>query len=68
MNDLKMSNGTKYVLMRRCLQCYAICEHHNKTCSQCSHLFTREATEQEQQEANDKILKLQEKAKEERLK
>ena len=60
-----MTNGTKYVVLKRCLQCWRINENHLKVCGLCGHLFTSEATEQEKQEANDKILNLQEKAKEE---
>lgn len=61
-----MTNGTKYIILKRCLACWQVNENHLKTCGQCNYLFTSEATEQEKQEANDKMLKLQEKVEEEK--
>ena len=62
---IKLVRGiTKYRILKRCLQCFNITDGNLSKCSQCNFIFSQEATEEENQEANDRILKLQEKAKE----
>ncbi len=59
------SGFTKYYLMKRCLQCWFICEHERNRCPQCGYMFIGEATEEEKEVANQKLLKLKNKDKEE---
>jgi hypothetical protein len=55
-----LSGATRYYLMKRCLQCFHICEIQNKRCTQCNYLFIGEATKEEKDQANKKLIKLQE--------
>ncbi len=59
------SGATKYYLMKKCLQCFAVCEFQLNRCSQCNHLFIGEATQEEKQEIYKKLEELQKKKDEE---
>ena len=59
-----LSEGTKFVVMRRCLNCWEISESGNKRCRQCNYLFTGEATDEQNQKGMEKIIKLKELAEE----
>ena len=62
MTELKPgTKGTLYYPMRRCMQCFHICENHLTKCPQCNLTFVRECTELERQEINEKLRKLEEK-------
>ena len=61
-----MSNGTKYYLMKRCLQCFKVNDPSFSRCSQCGYLFTSPATKEEVTEANKKLMKLSETAEEDK--
>lgn len=53
--------ATKFILVKKCLQCSAISPMEMTRCVQCNYLFLGEATKQEEQEFNKKIAELQKK-------
>jgi len=59
-----MTEGTKYYLLKRCLNCDKVNEFQLTKCSQCSYLFTGQATELEKEKHNEKIAKMQQLAEE----
>lgn len=62
---MKITEGnTNYYLMKKCLNCFHICELRLKKCPHCNYFFIGEATEEEKREANKKLIDLQNKAKE----
>ena len=59
----ELSGATKYYLMRRCMNCFFVCEFQLTRCPQCGYLFIGEANEQEKDLLNKKLTELQEKKK-----
>jgi hypothetical protein len=57
-----MGDATKYILMKKCCQCFHINDGSLRSCAQCGYLLLTEATEQEKQAANDKLEKMRAKA------
>ena len=54
-------NASKYILLRRCLQCWQVNDIDNKHCSECGYWLYDEATPIEKEEAIKKYEKLKEK-------
>ena len=57
-------SGTKYYLMKKCLNCWHITDIDSKKCPSCSLLFIGEATFDEKNKANEKLAGLTEKSEE----
>jgi hypothetical protein len=57
-----MGEATKYIIMKRCLQCYHINDGSLTKCAQCNFLLLAEATEKEKLAANDKLERMRHKA------
>ncbi len=53
--------GTKYILVKKCLQCSAVSPMNFTKCSQCGYLFIGEATKEEEKEFNKRISEFQKK-------
>ena len=59
------SKSTKYILVKRCMQCFEINAMERRRCTQCKYLFTEEAKPQEKQEIYKKLEELQNKKEQE---
>ncbi len=60
--ELKVGDGsTEYIILKRCCNCFEICEHKHTSCPQCSYTFIREATPTEVEISARKILDLEDK-------
>jgi len=58
-----VSDTTPYIVMKRCLNCFHTTEADSSRCSQCGYLFLGEATGEQKDEANKRLIKLKEKVK-----
>ena len=53
-----MASGTKYIHMKRCMNCWYVCEFWISTCPSCKHLFICEATVHEKDKRNEEMAAL----------
>lgn len=58
-----MDGVTKYILMKRCLNCFNIVDNSLKSCTHCGHLFLAPATDEEIAESNEKLYEMKREAK-----
>ena len=54
-----MVEATNYVVMRRCLNCWYVCDGSLNSCPQCNYVFLKEATEEEKEIAMAKLEEMQ---------
>jgi predicted amidophosphoribosyltransferase len=55
--------GTKFIKLKRCIDCWHENEWERKTCSLCGKLFISEASPEEIEKANKDLIERKEKAK-----